>query len=56
MATPAEPSSSRASSKGGPGCHFTMEDTLIQTRSKRVSTMPSDLPLPRVNTLGSDEG
>ncbi|GJS11236.1 hypothetical protein Tco_0368032 [Tanacetum coccineum] len=34
MATPVEPSSPRAISEGGPGCHFTMGDTPVQTRSK----------------------
>nr|GEW81584.1 putative ribonuclease H-like domain-containing protein [Tanacetum cinerariifolium] len=56
MATPVRPSSLRASSKGGHGCHVTIGDTPVQTRSEKVSTMPSDSPLPRVNILGSDKG
>ncbi|GJX44244.1 hypothetical protein Tco_0260920, partial [Tanacetum coccineum] len=46
----------RNKSAGGLGCYVTIGDTLVQTRSERVFTIPSDLPLPRVNTLRSDEG
>ncbi|GKC58388.1 hypothetical protein Tco_1085986 [Tanacetum coccineum] len=41
---------------GVPGCHVTIRDTPIHTRSEMVFTKPRDSPLPRVNTLGSDEG
>ncbi|GKD90939.1 hypothetical protein Tco_1366446, partial [Tanacetum coccineum] len=33
-----------------------MGGSIAQTRSKRVPTPPCDSPLPRVHTLGSDEG
>ncbi|GJS13748.1 hypothetical protein Tco_0408220 [Tanacetum coccineum] len=56
MATPPVTGSLGTSSVSGPGCHVTIGDTLVQTRSERVFTMPSDSPLPRVNILGSDEG
>ncbi|GKD92590.1 hypothetical protein Tco_1372427 [Tanacetum coccineum] len=41
---------------GSPRCQEATEGSIAQTRSKRVPTQPHDLPLPRVNTLGSDEG
>ncbi|GKD02099.1 hypothetical protein Tco_1177073 [Tanacetum coccineum] len=56
MATPPATGSLRTSLAGGPGCHITIRDTPIHTRSEMVFTMPNDLPLLRVNTLGSDEG
>ncbi|GJT32099.1 ribonuclease H-like domain, reverse transcriptase, RNA-dependent DNA polymerase [Tanacetum coccineum] len=37
-------------------CQEAMGGSIAQTRSKRVPTPPHDLPLPIVNTLGSDEG
>ncbi|GJZ82407.1 hypothetical protein Tco_0647580 [Tanacetum coccineum] len=33
-----------------------MGDTIAQSRSENVSTMPNDSPLLRINTLGSNEG
>ncbi|GKA78515.1 hypothetical protein Tco_0785052 [Tanacetum coccineum] len=41
---------------GSPRCQEAMGGSIYQTRSERVPTQPSDSPLPRVNTLGSDEG
>nr|GEV71555.1 putative ribonuclease H-like domain-containing protein [Tanacetum cinerariifolium] len=37
-------------------CQETTGGFIAQTRSERVPTPPHDLPLPRVNTLRSDEG
>ncbi|GKC83452.1 hypothetical protein Tco_1139169 [Tanacetum coccineum] len=56
MATPPATGSLRTSLAGVPGCHVTIRDTPIHTRSEMVFTKPRDSPLPRVNTLGSDEG
>ncbi|GJT96551.1 hypothetical protein Tco_1092069 [Tanacetum coccineum] len=56
MATPPATGSLRTSLAGDPGCHITIRDTPNHTRSEMVFTMPNDLPLLRVNTLGSDEG
>ncbi|GJW21249.1 hypothetical protein Tco_0031871 [Tanacetum coccineum] len=39
-----------------PRCQKATGGSIAQTRSKRVPTHPYDSPLPRVNTLGSDEG
>ncbi|GKD09962.1 hypothetical protein Tco_1189647 [Tanacetum coccineum] len=39
-----------------PGAKKPWGGSISQTRSERVPTQPSDSPLPRVNTLGSDEG
>nr|GEV42217.1 ribonuclease H-like domain-containing protein [Tanacetum cinerariifolium] len=41
---------------GSPRCQKTTEGSIAQTRSERVPTPPHDSPLPRVNTLRSDEG
>ncbi|GJV88553.1 hypothetical protein Tco_1532491 [Tanacetum coccineum] len=41
---------------GSPRCQEATGGSIAQTRSERVPTPPYDLPLPRVNTLGSDEG
>nr|GEW59347.1 hypothetical protein [Tanacetum cinerariifolium] len=41
---------------GSPRCQETTGGSIAQTRSKRVPTPPHDSPLPRVNTLGTDEG
>ncbi|GJT04013.1 hypothetical protein Tco_0838475 [Tanacetum coccineum] len=41
---------------GSPRCQEAMGGFIAQTRSERVPTPPYDSPLPRVNTLGSDEG
>ncbi|GJS78664.1 hypothetical protein Tco_0728545 [Tanacetum coccineum] len=41
---------------GSPRCQEAMGGSIAQTRSERVPTQPYDLPLPRVNPLGSDEG
>ncbi|GKA53351.1 ribonuclease H-like domain-containing protein [Tanacetum coccineum] len=43
-------------SGGSPRCQEAMEGSIAQTRSERVPTLPRDSPLPRVNTLGSDDG
>ncbi|GKB75845.1 hypothetical protein Tco_0942740 [Tanacetum coccineum] len=43
-------------SGGSPRCQEAIGGSIAQTRSKRVPTQPYDLPLLRVNTLGSDEG
>ncbi|GJX38466.1 hypothetical protein Tco_0251769 [Tanacetum coccineum] len=44
------------STGGSPRCQEAMGGSIAQTRSERVPTSPYDSPLPRVNTLGSDEG
>ncbi|GKA07101.1 hypothetical protein Tco_0686325 [Tanacetum coccineum] len=41
---------------GSPRCQEAMGDSIAQTRSERVPILPYDLPLSRVNILGSDEG
>ncbi|GJT01890.1 hypothetical protein Tco_0823059 [Tanacetum coccineum] len=41
---------------GSPRCQEAMGGSIAQTRSERVPTSPYDSPLPRVNTLRSDEG
>ncbi|GJW19342.1 hypothetical protein Tco_0026778 [Tanacetum coccineum] len=41
---------------GSPRCQEAMEGSIAQTMSERVPTPPSDSPLPRFHTLGSDEG
>ncbi|GJX22274.1 hypothetical protein Tco_0226719 [Tanacetum coccineum] len=41
---------------GSPRCQESMGGSIAQTRSERVPTKPYDSPLPRVHTLGSDEG
>ncbi|GJW77249.1 hypothetical protein Tco_0138931 [Tanacetum coccineum] len=41
---------------GSPRCQEAMRGSIAQTRSERVPTPPRDSPLPRVNTLRSDEG
>ncbi|GKD46027.1 hypothetical protein Tco_1270672 [Tanacetum coccineum] len=43
-------------SGGSPMCQEAMRGSIAQTRSEKVPTQPHDSPLPRVNTLGSDEG
>ncbi|GJV13139.1 hypothetical protein Tco_1354680 [Tanacetum coccineum] len=43
-------------SGGSPRGQEAMGGSIAQTRSKRVPTSPSDLPLSRFNTLRSDEG
>nr|GEZ61352.1 hypothetical protein [Tanacetum cinerariifolium] len=42
---PSGPSSLRTSSKGGPGCHVTMGDSLVQARPERLSNLPNEPPL-----------
>nr|GEV55824.1 hypothetical protein [Tanacetum cinerariifolium] len=42
-------------SGGSLRCQETTRGSIAQTRSKEVPTPPHDSPLPRVNTLGSDE-
>nr|GEZ80823.1 hypothetical protein [Tanacetum cinerariifolium] len=44
-ATPFGPSSLRTSSEGGPGCHFTIGDSPVQARPKRLSNLPNEPPL-----------
>ncbi|GJV80951.1 putative ribonuclease H-like domain-containing protein [Tanacetum coccineum] len=41
---------------GSPMCQEAMGGSIAQTRFERVPTPPCDSPLPRVYTLGSDEG
>ncbi|GJR56093.1 hypothetical protein Tco_1406614 [Tanacetum coccineum] len=41
---------------GSPRYQEVMGGSIAQTRFERVPTYPYDSPLPRVNTLGSDEG
>ncbi|GJS37250.1 hypothetical protein Tco_0535632 [Tanacetum coccineum] len=41
---------------GSPRCQEAIGGSIAQTRSERVPTPPCDSPLPRVHTLGSDEG
>ncbi|GJZ98476.1 hypothetical protein Tco_0670929 [Tanacetum coccineum] len=41
---------------GSPRCQEAMGGSIAQTRSEKVPTQSYDSPLPRVNTLGSDEG
>nr|GEV04828.1 hypothetical protein [Tanacetum cinerariifolium] len=55
-ATPSGPSSLRTSSKGGPGCHFTIRDSPVQARSERLSNLPNEPPLKEGNTSRSEEG
>nr|GEX79789.1 retrovirus-related Pol polyprotein from transposon TNT 1-94 [Tanacetum cinerariifolium] len=43
-ATPSGPSSPRTSSEG-PGCHFTMGDSLVQATPERLSNLPNEPPL-----------
>ncbi|GKC82315.1 hypothetical protein Tco_1138032 [Tanacetum coccineum] len=43
------------STGGSPRCQEATGGSIAQTRSERVPIQPYDLPLPRVNTLGSDE-
>ncbi|GJZ30195.1 hypothetical protein Tco_0575242 [Tanacetum coccineum] len=46
----------RVGAGGSPRCQEAMGGYIAQTRSERVPTPPRYSPLPRVNTLGSDEG
>ncbi|GKB06730.1 hypothetical protein Tco_0834963, partial [Tanacetum coccineum] len=41
---------------GSPRCQEPMGGSIAQTRSERVPIPPRDSPLPRVHTLGSDDG
>ncbi|GKE57011.1 hypothetical protein Tco_1496196, partial [Tanacetum coccineum] len=41
---------------GSPRCQEATGGSIAQTRSERVPTQPHDSPIPRVNTLRSDEG
>ncbi|GKG39325.1 hypothetical protein Tco_0463470, partial [Tanacetum coccineum] len=43
-------------SGGSPRCQEDIGGSIAQTRSERVPTRSYDSPLPRVHTLGSDEG
>nr|GEX74315.1 putative ribonuclease H-like domain-containing protein [Tanacetum cinerariifolium] len=49
-ATPSGPRSLRTSTKGSPGCHFTIRDSPVQARSERVSNLPNEPPLGEGNT------
>ncbi|GKD07414.1 hypothetical protein Tco_1187099 [Tanacetum coccineum] len=56
LATSSGPSSPRTSSEGGPGCHFTMGDILVQARPERVSNLPNKPPLREGSTSRSGKG
>ncbi|GJS18752.1 hypothetical protein Tco_0413224 [Tanacetum coccineum] len=57
MATTTAASLDAAHASGGsPRCQEAMGGSIAQTRSEKVPTQSYDSPLPRVNTLGSDEG
>ncbi|GKC62334.1 hypothetical protein Tco_1094932, partial [Tanacetum coccineum] len=53
---PNVPLPQRIGACGSPRCQEAMRGSIAQTRSERVPTPPYDLPLPKVNTFGSDEG
>nr|GEX99307.1 hypothetical protein [Tanacetum cinerariifolium] len=53
-ATPSGPSSPRTSLEGGPGCHFTMRDSHVQARPKRLSNLPNEPPLREVTSLENE--
>ncbi|GKB53863.1 putative ribonuclease H-like domain-containing protein, partial [Tanacetum coccineum] len=53
---PNVPISQEISTGGCPRCQEAMGGFIAQTRSEKVPTQSYDSPLPRVNTLGSDEG
>nr|GEV60925.1 ribonuclease H-like domain, reverse transcriptase, RNA-dependent DNA polymerase [Tanacetum cinerariifolium] len=55
-ATPSGPSSLRTSSKGDPGCHYTIVDSPIHARPKRLSNLPNKPPLKEGNISRSGEG
>nr|GEY47641.1 hypothetical protein [Tanacetum cinerariifolium] len=55
-ATPYGPSSSRTSSEGGLGYHFTMRDSPVQARPERLYNLPNGPPLGEGNTSRSGEG
>ncbi|GKB15433.1 putative ribonuclease H-like domain-containing protein [Tanacetum coccineum] len=55
-ATPSEPSSLRTNSEGSPWCHFTMRDSPVQARPKRLSNLPNEPKLREGNTSRSGEG
>ncbi|GJR87886.1 putative ribonuclease H-like domain-containing protein [Tanacetum coccineum] len=55
-ATLSGPSSLRTSSEGGPGYYFSMRDSLVQARPKRLSNLPNEPPLGEGNTSRSREG
>nr|GEZ04015.1 hypothetical protein [Tanacetum cinerariifolium] len=55
-ATPSRPSSSRTSSEGGLGYHFTIGDSPVQARPERLSNLPNELPLGEGKTSRSGEG
>nr|GEX28971.1 hypothetical protein [Tanacetum cinerariifolium] len=56
MTMPNVPLSQGIGTCGSPRCQETTGGFIAQTRSKRVPTPPHDSPIPRVNTLRSDEG
>nr|GEW41429.1 ribonuclease H-like domain-containing protein [Tanacetum cinerariifolium] len=55
-AIPSGLSSPRTSSKGGPGCHITMGDSLVQVRPERLSNLPNEPSLGEGNASRSGEG
>ncbi|GJS87139.1 hypothetical protein Tco_0769775 [Tanacetum coccineum] len=55
-AIPNVPLSQEIGTCGSPRCQESMGGSIAQTRSEKVPTQSYDSPLPRVNTLGSDEG
>ncbi|GJV84403.1 hypothetical protein Tco_1524301 [Tanacetum coccineum] len=54
--TPRQALNQGISACGSPRCQEATRGSIAQTRSERVPTQPYDSPLPRVNTLGSNEG
>ncbi|GKD76352.1 hypothetical protein Tco_1338973, partial [Tanacetum coccineum] len=56
MVIPNVPLPQGISAGGSPRCQKAMGGSIAQTRSEKVPTLPRDSPLPRVHTLGSDEG
>ncbi|GKB22624.1 hypothetical protein Tco_0862025 [Tanacetum coccineum] len=55
MAMPNVPLSQGIGAGGSPRCQKAIRGSIAQTSSERVPIHPYDSPLPRVNTLGSDE-
>nr|GEV15743.1 hypothetical protein [Tanacetum cinerariifolium] len=53
-ATPSGPSSPRTSLEGGLECHFTIGDSLVQARPKRLSNFPDEPPLGEVTSLENE--
>nr|GEU77419.1 putative ribonuclease H-like domain-containing protein [Tanacetum cinerariifolium] len=53
-ATPSDLSSPRSSLEGGPRCHFTIEDSLVQARLERLSNLSNEPPLGEVTHLENE--